>query len=216
LSEAHAVVYALLLFICPGEQNFDHDLPVFHSLLQWPLPLDLILLGGLATGALLMVQRHPLVSFSIGWFFVQLLPTTIIPRADLLSERNLYLASIGVLLVAIVLCSCVVQWLMTVLPYHRIVRFGTNGIALAFVLFLCFFTYQRNSLYHNEVSLWSDAVGKSPYKARPHNNLGHAYAMQGNWDRAIEEFRTAAQLDPHYGLAQKNLRDAYLHQVGRQ
>jgi tetratricopeptide (TPR) repeat protein len=64
--------------------------------------------------------------------------------------------------------------------------------------------------------LWSDAVLKSPNKARPHNNLGHAYALHGDWDRAIEEFRTAVRLNPDYMLAQQNLRNAYLHQVGRQ
>jgi tetratricopeptide (TPR) repeat protein len=56
----------------------------------------------------------------------------------------------------------------------------------------------------------------SPNKARPHNNLGHAYALQGDWDQAIDEFRIAARLNPDYALAQKNLRDAYLHQAGRQ
>ena len=39
--------------------------------------------------------------------------------------------------------------------------------------------------------------------------------MQGEWDEAIREFRVAAQLDPDYALARKNLRDAYLHVVGR-
>jgi lipoprotein NlpI len=77
-------------------------------------------------------------------------------------------------------------------------------------------TFQRNTLYQDQVSLWSDTVAKSPHKARPHNNLGHAYALQGEWDRAIDEFRLAVQLDHHYTLAQNNLRNAYLHQVGRQ
>jgi len=216
LSELHAVTYALLLFFCPWKQNFDHDLPLFHSVLQWPLPLELLTWCGLAVAAVVSVRRLPLLSFGIGWFVLQMLPTTIIPRNDLLSERNLYLASIGVLLAIFVSCARLTQWLMTVLPQPRVVRFGTNGIALTLVLLLCVFTYQRNILYRDEVSLWSDTVEKSPLKARPHNNLGHAYAMQGNWDLAIEEFRTAARLDPDYARAQKNLRDAYLHQVGRQ
>ena len=77
-------------------------------------------------------------------------------------------------------------------------------------------TFQRNELYRDPVLLWSDAVEKSPQKARPHNNLGHAYALRDDWDRAIEEYRTAARLNPGYARAQQNLRDAYLHQVGRQ
>lgn len=216
LSETHAVAFALMLYFCPWKQNFDHDLPVFHSPFQWPLPLDLLVLGGVTAAALVAVRRHPLFSFGIGWFFVQLLPTSLIPRADLLSERNLYLASIGLVLAIIVLCSRLMQWLTTLLPRPQIVRFGASGLAALLVLVLCLFTYQRNMLYRDQLSLWTDTVAKSPQKARPHNNLGHVYALLGDWDRAIEEFRVAAQLDPNYTLAQKNLRDAYLRQVGRQ
>jgi protein involved in temperature-dependent protein secretion len=95
-------------------------------------------------------------------------------------------------------------------------RVGGYSFVLPALLVLSVLTYQRNLLYHDEVSLWSDTVRKSPVKARPHNNLGHAYAMQGDWDRAIEEFRIASRLDPDYALAKNNLRDAYLHQVGRE
>ena len=134
-------------------------------------------------------------SFGIGWFFVLLLPTSLIPRADLLSERNLYPAFLGLALAIVVFGSRFVEWLMTLLGRARLVRLSANGLAIGLLLMLCFFTYQRNALYRSEVSLWGDAVQKSPTKARPHNNLGHAYAMQGEWDRAIEEFRIAAQLD---------------------
>jgi tetratricopeptide (TPR) repeat protein len=215
LSEVHAAAYALMLIFCPWKQNFDHDLPVFHSLFQWPLPLDVLILGGLSTAGLIAMQRLPLFSFGIMWFFIQLLPTTLIPRADLLSERNLYLASIGFILAMVVLGARLMQWLMMVATYPRVVRFGSNVIAVIIVLVFCLFTYQRNMLYRDQLSLWSDTVAKSPQKARPHNNLGHVYALRGDWDRAIEEFRTAAQLDPDYTLAKKNLRDAYLHVVGR-
>ncbi|TMQ27068.1 MAG: tetratricopeptide repeat protein [Nitrospirae bacterium] len=216
LGELNAVTYALLLFFCPWKQNFDHDLPVLHSLFQWPLPFDLLVWCGLASAAFVAVRRLPLFSFGIGWFYVQLLPTSLIPRIDLLSERNLYLASIGLLLAVVVLGSRLTHWLTKVLQRPRLVRIGAGSLALAVVLALCHMTFQRNALYHDPVLLWSDTVEKSPQKARPHNNLGHAYALRDDWDRAIEEFRTAAKLDPDYALAQKNLRDAYLHQVGRQ
>ena len=45
LSEAHAAIYALWLFFCPWNQNFDHDLPEFHSMGQWP-PLSTFSLSG--------------------------------------------------------------------------------------------------------------------------------------------------------------------------
>lgn len=216
LSGIHSVSYALMLFFCPWKQNFDHDLPVVHSLFERPLFLDLMVLSGLAFAALLAARRLPLLTFGVGWFFLQLLPTSLIPRIDLLSERNLYLASIGLLLVVVILGSRLTQWLARALRKPRIVKITAGSLALVLVLGLCLFTYQRNVLYRNAVLLWSDTVEKSPHKARPHNNLGHAYALRDDWDRAIEEFRIAARLNPDYALAQQNLRDAYLHRVGRQ
>ena len=215
LSELHAAAYALLLFFCPGKQNFDHDLPLFHSLVQWPLPLDLLLIGGLAGGALLLVRRLPLFSFGIGWFLLLLLPTSLIPRNDLLSERNLYLASIGILLAAAVLGSGLTHRLAKILQKPVLVRVAIGSIVLMVVLGFSLMTLQRNELYRDPVLLWSDAVEKSPQKARPHNNLGHAYALRDDWNRAIEEYRNAARLNPDYAPAQQNLRDAYLRQVGR-
>jgi tetratricopeptide (TPR) repeat protein len=216
LSQVHATTHALLLFFQPWNQNFDHDLPEYHSLLDWPLPLDLLLLSVTVAAALGAARRLPLAAFGVGWFFLQLAPISLIPRADLLSERNLYLASIGLVLALVAAGSHLTKWLATVLPYARLIRVGTVSAMVALVLLLGLSTHHRNLLYRDEVSLWADTVRKSPHKARPHNNLGHAYAMQGDWDRAIEEFRTAARLDPEYVIAQKNLRDAYLHQVGRE
>ncbi|UVT20739.1 MAG: tetratricopeptide repeat protein [Nitrospira sp.] len=216
LSELHAWAYALALFFTPWNQNFDHDLPVFHSLTQWPLPLDLLLLSATFAAGLFSWRRFPLAAFGLGWFFIQLLPTSLIPRNDLLSERNLYLPSIGLLLAIVTLGSYLAQRLAMIVSRPRLVQFASMSVATAFVIVLCLFTFQRNQLYQNRVSFWSDTVLKSPNKARPHNNLGYAYALEGDWDRAIEEFRTAAKLDPDFMIAQQNLRDAYLHRLGRQ
>ncbi|MEO6308710.1 MAG: tetratricopeptide repeat protein [Nitrospiraceae bacterium] len=216
LSELHATAYALLVFFQPWNQNFDHDLPEFHSLFQWPLPFDLLLLFGVAIAAVVAARKYPLLAFGVGWFFIQLLPTSLIPRNDLFSERNLYLATVGLLLALVALGFYFVQSLTAAVPYPRLVRFGAYSVAGVLVLALCLFTDQRNRLYQDRLLLWSDAVLKSPNKARPHNNLGYAYALHGDWGRAIEEFRTAARLDPDFILAQQNLRDAYLHRVGRQ
>lgn len=216
LSEVHAMAYAIALLFTPWNQNFDHDLPAFHSPTQWPLPLDLLLLSAVAAGIFFSARRLPLVAFGLSWFFIQLLPTSLIPRNDLLSERNLYLPAVGLLVAIVVLGSHLSQWLLTIVRQPAFVRFGSSVLVAGLIAALCFFTYQRNLLYQDRLLLWSDAVAKSPNKARPHNNLGYAHALRDDWDRAIEEFRTAARLDPDFILAQQNLRDAYLHRVGRQ
>ncbi|MGQ0666897.1 MAG: tetratricopeptide repeat protein [Nitrospiraceae bacterium] len=216
LSQVHAVAYAILLFFTPWNQNFDHDLSLFHSLTQWPLPLDLVLLSATVAAGLISWRRFPLLAFGLAWFFIQLLPTSLIPRNDLLSERNLYLPATGLLLAIVALGSQYIQQLITIIRRPTLAPSAWAAVATVVVVILCFFTVQRNQLYHDRLLLWSDAVAKSPDKARPHNNLGYAYALRDDWDRAIEEFRAAARLDPDFILAQQNLRDAYLHHVGRQ
>jgi tetratricopeptide (TPR) repeat protein len=216
LSEAHALVYAFLLFLVPWNQTFDHDLPEFHSLVQWPLPFDLVVISAMFAVAVFMLHRLPLATFGIAWFFLQLLPTFLIPRADLLSERNLYLASFGLFISFVVLASQGIVWLIHALKRPRLVQISSASLACVVLFSLGFATVQRNIVYHDQISLWSDTVVKSPNKARPHNNLGHAYALEGEWDKAIDEFRLAVQLDQTYALAQSNLRNAYLHRVGRE
>ena len=215
-SQVHAVAYALLLFVAPWKQSFDHDLPIVHSLFQWPLLLDLMVLGGVIVGGLLVMRRLPLVAFGIGWFFLQLLPTnSLIPRNDLLSERNVYLPSVGLFIAAVTVGLAIFHRVFRDTSSIHWVRKIFRSIGLAWVLALCLLTVQRNALYQDPVLLWSDTVQKSPQKARPRNNLGHSYALQGDWKHAIEEFRVALVLKPDYSLAQENLRDAYLLHVGR-
>ena len=215
MTQVHVVAYATFLLFTPWNQNFDHDLSFVHSPTQWPFPVDLVLVLGLMTASIFSSRRLPLVSFGLAWFFIQLLPTSVIPRNDLLSERNLYLPAIGFLLACVASVSQATQWLTKMQP-PLLVRLGSTALVTVLTLALCFCTYQRNLLYQDPLLLWSDAVEKSPNKPRPHNNLGYAYSLHGDWDRAIDEFRTAARLDPDFILAQQNLRDAYLRHVGRQ
>ena len=215
LSQLHAMTYALLLFVSPWMQNFDHDLPVLQSVVQWPIPLDL-LVWGVVIALTIALRGVPLVAFGLAWYALQWLPTLLIPRLDLLSERNLYLPFAGLVPALVSLTGWAASRLLAQSTQPRLIRAILFAIGLIAVAGGSVSTYQRNLLYRDAVALWTDTVNKSPLKARPHNNLGHSYAVSGDWDRAIDEFRIAARLDPDYALAQKNLRNAYLQQVGRQ
>jgi len=215
LSELHAGMYSLWLLVAPWQQSFDHDLPLLRSWTEWPVPVDLPLFAGLMAAMWLAIRRLPLVSFGLAWYWLQVSPMMLIPRNDLLSERNLYLASFGIVLVCVVLLFHFVHAVTKACTRPAWIRTAASVVAVAVVLAFCLATVQRNTLYRDPFLLWSDAVNKAPQKARPHNNLGFIYAERRDWEEAIVHFRMAAQLDPEYRVAQDNLRDAYLHQVGR-
>ncbi len=209
LTQANVVVYALSLFPLPGRLNIEHDLPLYSSVLAWPTPAALMLLLGLLASAVLLVRRNPLAAFGLFWFFLQLLPTnSVLPRYDLLSERNLYLAAPGLILA---LASLGVAGAVKVgrwIERPVLVR-ALRVLPWAFVSVLVALTLARNALYADPVAFWSDAVRKAPAKARAHINLGHAYYQQGAYDRAIDEFRIALTLDRDSPVAQANLLAAW-------
>jgi tetratricopeptide (TPR) repeat protein len=206
LSQINAVTYALSLFVWPARLNFDHDLPLYHSIVEWPTPASLALLTGLLAIAGLSVKRRPFVSIGLLWFFLTLAPTnSVIPRYDLLSERNLYLPSIGLFLAtASLLAGAVVNG-------RRVIRLLLLGVIILLILS----THNRNSVYADQVAFWSDAASKSPRKARAHNNAGYAYQLAGDFDRAIDHFRTALSLKPDFAIAQENLRLAWEQKKSR-
>jgi len=66
-------------------------------------------------------------------------------------------------------------------------------------------TYQRNSVWKDEIVLWLDCVKKAPQKERTHHNLGFAYYELEQWDDAEREFKEALRLNPQYALSMYNL-----------
>jgi tetratricopeptide (TPR) repeat protein len=220
LSQVNTVCFALSLFFVPSLLNFDHDLPLYRSLWQWPTPLSLLLLAALLAAAFFSRRKAPLLSFGLFWFFLQLAPTnSLVPRYDLLSERNLYLASIGFFLSLAECARLLVNKLIGggVGAPHSPPTGPTRARVLwalgsLLVLSLIFSTISRNRIYRDQLTLWTDAARKSPRKPRAHNNRGYAYYLRGDFPHAIEEFRFALSLDRDYQDAQQNLRNAWLEQ----
>ncbi len=210
LAQVKVVAYALTLFVAPGRLNFDHEFPSFgHSFFAWPTPIAIAALIGLMAAAAARARTHPLFAFGIFWFFLQLMPTnSVLPRDDLLSERNLYLPAAGLFLAVASAWCALVGWLAASSRDRRVNRASNAARVLPFALaiVLVVATFARNSIYSDPIALWSDAVQKSPTKARPHINLGHAYYLTGDLDRATEQFRIGLALDPDNPIAQANLR----------
>jgi len=83
------------------------------------------------------------------------------------------------------------------------------SIIVIIVLCLVITTYRRNLVWRAGVSLWADAVEKSPGKARPHNNLGLAYCWDRAYPRAIFHLREALRFKPEWINPRYNLGIAY-------
>ncbi len=198
LTQAHGVCQLLRHAVIPTSLNIDPDLSVVHS---FSLPVageTLCIMAGLALG-LVLLRRYPYLGFAILWFLFHVFVVyAIAARTDVINERHLYLGGWGVcLLFALALSRTLRGW-----PRGKSIL---SLSACFIVLFLMGATMARNRVYASEVLLWEDAVKKSPAKARVHNNLGYAYYLSGNLEKAREAYTRALDLNPRSVVTRNNL-----------
>jgi tetratricopeptide (TPR) repeat protein len=135
-----------------------------------------------------MFSKYRLISFSIFWFFLTLLPeSSILPQTDVIFEHRLYLPLAGY-------CLFLVSG-----AYYLFGKNNFKTMVTALSLMIAFYsvlTYQRNKIWINEIVLWGDIVRKSPHKARPYINRGWAYYNQGNFIQAMSDYDKAIEISP--------------------
>lgn len=76
--------------------------------------------------------------------------------------------------------------------------------AASLIVVLGFLTFQRNKVWQNEYTLWSDVVAKSPSNARAHDNLAAQLLRLGRTAEAENHIIKALQLNPDHISAHNN------------
>lgn len=98
--------------------------------------------------------------------------------------------------------------LLVMLPLYRLFsshRYVLYGICLVILFILPYWTYERNKVWANELTLWQDCLKKSPNKWRVQNNLGKEYLRLWEIDKAIYHYQKALQIAPSVILPRMNL-----------
>ncbi len=191
-TQLNAAAYLIGKLFLPMALNIDPDLPtITRASTLWP---QLLALGLLLMLAWRCLRSRPWISMAIAWVVLHLLFfNSVFPRVDIANERLLYWGDWALIFAVVVEAQRRIsgRWLVP------------SGLALAGVL--AFITFQRNQVYHSEISLWQDTAQHSPNKARVLNNLGFAYAEAGHWPEAELAYLQALEADPDYIKAINNL-----------
>jgi tetratricopeptide (TPR) repeat protein len=129
-----------------------------------------------------------------------------------MADRYTYLPSLG----PFFLIGLVAAWVWTkadsVKQWSRTVKGFTAAVAISLLISLSYATLEQIALWRDDITLFTDAVRKSPDAPMPHSNLGNVYLKQNRLDEAVNEFITAVKLSPDYAEAHCNLGAAYLRQ----
>lgn len=184
--------YLRLCFL-PLGLNVEHYVLLSRSLTEPRVSLSMIAVLGILAGAVHIRRRQPLTAFAVFWFFIYLLPTSLIYREPMW-EHRLYLSLAGF---AVVVSS----WLLDI-PWRKIWR---DLLIAVIILGVSVVTIRRNILWQSPIALLEDAVRKSPRKARPHHFLGVLYLRANRLGDAEKMFWQAIRLTPNYADSWNNL-----------
>ena len=204
LTQTEALVYYAKLLILPVALNVEHQ---FFEQMDIAAVLLASLLAALSfLGALVLFYRRgrDRAFFLSAWMLITLLPVLAVPLNVLVNERRLYLP-----------CIAFCMALSMLLEAGPMVRRSVSGAPLGKVLGLVILVvygglvFQRNQVWHDELSLWEDARDKSPAMPRVHAHLGNAWRAADQPQRAHAAFVAALELDAEHRAARTNLANLY-------
>jgi tetratricopeptide (TPR) repeat protein len=197
LTEARVLVFYLKMVVMPSitELGLYHDdIAISRHLLDPPSTLySLLILSGLLLTALLLLNKRPLASLGILWFFAgHAIESTIFPLEIAHEHRN-YLADFGILLT---ITSVVAQ-----APLCRLTPAIQTAVPALLLLLFFSTTWLR-------AEQWSDNINHAVYEARHHPNSARAVGAAGriharlalaghqqSADKAYAYLERAAELD---------------------
>lgn len=185
------VYYAYLLW-APFSLSVDHAF--YTSTLGDPLVVLAALFLSSALG-ILLVWRGELLGLAVG--IGALLPTLIVPLNVLVNEHRLYLPVAG--------------FVFAVTSISGLGRIrGTGWGATLLLLGLAGLVVQRNEVWRDEVSLWSDAHEKNPRAVRPLMYMGNAERARGSIDRAVKAYAKALEVEPDNAAVRAGMGNAMM------
>jgi hypothetical protein len=139
---------------------------------------------------LLYGTKNRNIKFLILFAVISYMPVSnIVSLVNTVADRYIYLSMVPVS----ILFSAAI---------YKLTKIANKKIIYAFAA--CLFSlytlisYQRGESYNNAYSLYADAVLKSPGNVRTVYNMGVAYFSNGEYGKAVEQFKKVETINPVY------------------
>jgi protein O-mannosyl-transferase len=147
-----------------------------------------------------LYKRFPMVSFSLIFFFLTLLPVlNIVPTMNFMGDRFLYLPSV---FLSLVLIAIIIKY------YFKKNSGMIITLSTALLLVFGFMTVSRNADWKTNDELFMSADGKPGSVV--YVNIGNIYANKGDYKTAEKYYRQAIDLNVPSVLSYNNLGKLFL------
>jgi hypothetical protein len=199
----------LHLFLWPARLMTEYA-PPYIDVAQGPsmtqLPGLMVLLG--VVGLFFACwRRSPATSFGIGWIIITLLPASnfIVPAGFIIAERTLLLPSIG----AMIAVGSAIPWLYARLERRRVMQYAAAGAVGVLLALGIARSYTHEPAWHDNDSLFRQAIKDSPESYRAHFMLGVHLFENRRKTEGESHLRRALKLFPYDPLMVLALAEQY-------
>lgn len=196
----HNFAFYLWKLVWPTGLTVIYDKNQIQGLLDFKVILAILLIL-CVSGVCYHSRNHRLIPFSWAWIIA---PLTIAVFSSVVTpggfaDRYLYCASVGF-------------GLLIAYGFYRLWKSQVASLRLAgaivisiYIVFLGGASFARIEVWRNDITLFSDAVVKTPQSGEVHNNLGNAYLLRGDYAKAFTEYEKTIQINPRHPQALYNL-----------
>lgn len=183
------------------------------------------LLAGLFVASAALRRSAPLAAFAAWWFPVGLLPLAALPVITplaLYQENRGYLSAVALSLVLGPLMAC--WWgrdgraavvgayagpLGPLSASARSMGWLRRGLLIVLFTAMAVVVVQRNPVWRDDLTLWTDVLNKAPGNQAAYINVGRTYQARGDLDTAAEVYQRALERFPNNGILHNNLGVVY-------
>lgn len=198
-TQIKAFVFYIMKTIFPYPLSIEPGFTISESPSEWVVVCSLALFISLFW--ILLFCRPPKyfkeMNQLIGWYFLLLIPVSLVPLNILVNEHRLYMPMVSFALISSMLFT------------QRCTRSYLRWMFCVVMMTLCI---DRNNDWQTETSIWLDAVEKSPEMPRPLINLGKSLLEEGEIERSIAVSLRAIEKSPTSSTGHFNLGTAFLQQ----
>lgn len=178
------------LFPIPSRLSVEH-LPGLSRSLFNPATTLFAVTGvvSIITYSVISVKKRSFYAFFLLWLLGNMAIESLALGIGVMYEHRVYLSSMGI-------AAIIGKGVTEVLYDSRGRRWIVPLLSVLMVLMFSLNTYKRNYVWRDQITLWSDAVKKSPLSADAHAGLGMAYMIAGRLEEAVRELERANEIVP--------------------
>ncbi|MFL5813668.1 MAG: tetratricopeptide repeat protein [Bdellovibrionia bacterium] len=196
MTQWRAWIWYMRLWFWPWDLNADNVEFGFSSSIADPRVIQ-ALIGNvlLLVAAFLYRKKFPALLFGLLWYYITISPaSSILPLAEPVNERRMYLSYIGFTGGALVL----MLWLFYDALSPKVSARQSFAVLSLIVVGSMVGTLNRINVWQTPENLWVDTVAKNPSSGRAQNNLALIYMQRAQYPQALEHLNRCEQAWPNY------------------